>query len=208
MTAAASRPRIAAIAPVPTGTASCIAWARKRTSGSASAKLSAPAATSAALCSATTAAHRGRGSPPSRLADRHRFLHRLARKRTSGNASAKLSTPARQRAVLAERMAGDDGGRRLRSRRARRGSRRSPAVSITGWVFVVRSSCSFGPSRIRRPTSRSSAADGLVERLPHRRVVAPGVEHADRLRALAGKDESERSHSKREPSSRAAPRPR
>ena len=47
MTAAASRPRIAAIAPVPTGTASCIAWARKRTSGSASAKLSAPAATSA-----------------------------------------------------------------------------------------------------------------------------------------------------------------
>ena len=32
-TASASRPRIAAIAPVPTGTASCIAWARKRTSG-------------------------------------------------------------------------------------------------------------------------------------------------------------------------------
>ena len=35
---AASSPRMAAIAPAPTGTASCIACARKRTSGSASAK--------------------------------------------------------------------------------------------------------------------------------------------------------------------------
>jgi hypothetical protein len=46
-TAAASSPRIAAIAPTPTGTASCIAWARKRTSGKASARLIDPATTSA-----------------------------------------------------------------------------------------------------------------------------------------------------------------
>ena len=31
-----------------------------------------------------------------------------------------------------------------------------PAVSITGCVLVVRSSCSFGPSRIRRATSSPS----------------------------------------------------
>src|SRR4051812_7872002 len=34
-----------------------------------------------------------------------------------------------------------------------------PAVSITGWVLVVRSSCSLGPSWIRRPTSSPSAAE-------------------------------------------------
>ena len=46
-TAASSPPRIAAIAPTPAGTASCIACARKRTSGTASRNASAPAATSA-----------------------------------------------------------------------------------------------------------------------------------------------------------------
>ena len=49
---------MAAIAPTPTGTASCIAWARNRTSGKASAKVSEPAATNAAYspseCPATT----------------------------------------------------------------------------------------------------------------------------------------------------------
>ncbi len=46
-TVSSSRPRIAAIPPSPTGTAFCIAWARNRTSGTASRKASAPAATSA-----------------------------------------------------------------------------------------------------------------------------------------------------------------
>ena len=143
-TAAASRPRIAAIAPAPTGTASCIAWARKRTSGNASAKL----------------------------------------QRAGGD----------QRGVLAERVAGDEVGRGP-SRRARRDSRRLPAVSITGWVLVVRSSWSFGPSRISRADVDAERGRGLVERLAHRGMIAPGVEHADGLRALAGKDERERSHS-------------
>ncbi len=47
LTRSASMPRMAAIAPVPTGTASCMAAARKRTSGAASARVSTPAATSA-----------------------------------------------------------------------------------------------------------------------------------------------------------------
>ena len=55
---------MAAIAPMPAGTASCIACARKRTSGTASRNASAPDATSAVysprLCPATTA---GRGAP-------------------------------------------------------------------------------------------------------------------------------------------------
>ena len=46
-TRCASMPRMAAIAPTPTGTASCIAWARRRTSGTACAKVSTPAATRA-----------------------------------------------------------------------------------------------------------------------------------------------------------------
>ena len=46
-TFSASMPRTAAIAPTPTGTACCIAWARKRTSGAACASVSTPEATSA-----------------------------------------------------------------------------------------------------------------------------------------------------------------
>src|SRR5690606_30493433 len=46
-TPSASMPRMAAIAPAPTGTASCMAAARKCTSGTASARLSTPAATRA-----------------------------------------------------------------------------------------------------------------------------------------------------------------
>ena len=64
VTAPSSPPMIAAIAPSPAGTASCIACARKRTSGTASRNASAPAATSAEysprLWPATTA---GRGPP-------------------------------------------------------------------------------------------------------------------------------------------------
>ncbi len=47
MTLAASIPRMAAMAPVPTGTASCMAWARKRTSGTACVNVRTPAATMA-----------------------------------------------------------------------------------------------------------------------------------------------------------------
>src|SRR5450759_4186981 len=65
-TASSSSPRIAAMAPCPCGTASCIAWARKRTSGSASRNDNTPAATSAVysprLCPATNA-----GSTPPKL---------------------------------------------------------------------------------------------------------------------------------------------
>ncbi|MDT4844748.1 hypothetical protein FQZ97_787170 [compost metagenome] len=65
ITFAASMPRMAAIAPAPTGTASCIAAARKRTSGVACARLKTPEATSAEYspseCPATTAG----AAPPS-----------------------------------------------------------------------------------------------------------------------------------------------
>ena len=47
-TLAASIPKTAAIAPAPTGTASCMAWARRRTRGAAWAIVSTPAATNAA----------------------------------------------------------------------------------------------------------------------------------------------------------------
>ena len=62
---------MAAIAPVPSGTASCIARARKRTSGTASAREIEPAATSAAysprLCPASSAG----GGPPAAIHDRY-----------------------------------------------------------------------------------------------------------------------------------------
>jgi hypothetical protein len=61
----ASMPRIAAIAPVPTGTASCMAWARKRTSGAASASVSAPAATRAEYSPSEWPATTAGSAPPS-----------------------------------------------------------------------------------------------------------------------------------------------
>ena len=64
-TCAGSRPRIAAIAPMPTGTASCIACARKRTSGSASASVSTPAATSALYSPSECPATAAGSAPPS-----------------------------------------------------------------------------------------------------------------------------------------------
>jgi hypothetical protein len=69
------------------------------------------------------------------------------------------------------------------------------AVSITGCVLVVSSSASLGPSwmsrgsRLRpaRPRPRPASAS-------HGGVVAPGVEHAHGLRALAGKDKCKCAH--------------
>ncbi len=75
-TAVASRPRIAAIAPTPTGTASCIRSPRRRTSRTASAKSSAPAATSAEYSPRLWPATQTRGRTTLRSAtarsDRHR----------------------------------------------------------------------------------------------------------------------------------------
>ena len=58
---------MAAIAPVPTGTASCIACARKRTSGAASASVSAPAATSAVYSPSEWPASTAGSGPPSAI---------------------------------------------------------------------------------------------------------------------------------------------
>ena len=55
----------AAIAPAPTGTACCMAWARKRTSGSASASVRAPAATSALYSPSECPATAAGSAPPS-----------------------------------------------------------------------------------------------------------------------------------------------
>src|SRR6266851_272905 len=70
--ASPSRPRIAAMPPVPSGTASCIAWARKRTSGSASSKRNACAAMSALYSPRLwPASQPGIGPPLSRHARQH-----------------------------------------------------------------------------------------------------------------------------------------
>ena len=63
-TASSSSPRIAAIAPTPSGTAACMASARKRTSLIASAKPSAPAATSAAYSPRLWPASSAGAAPP------------------------------------------------------------------------------------------------------------------------------------------------
>jgi hypothetical protein len=81
-TASASRPRMAAIAPCPTGTASCMAWARRRTSGRASASVSAPAATSALYSPSEWPATASRqapalGQPGAVAGDARRQHHRL-----------------------------------------------------------------------------------------------------------------------------------
>ena len=67
-------------------------------------------------------------------------------KRTSGNASASLSAPAATRAVYSPREwpAAATGMSPVSATKARQQA--MPAVSMTGWVLVVRSSCSFGPN--------------------------------------------------------------
>ena len=73
---AKSRPSSAAIAPVPTGTAFCIAWPRVRNSRAASAMLNAPAAASAEYSPsewpATNCASRLRSTPGFRFEHAHR----------------------------------------------------------------------------------------------------------------------------------------
>ena len=65
ITFAASIPRMAAMAPVPTGTASCMAAARKRTSGTAWASVSTPDATSAEYSPSECPATAAGAAPPS-----------------------------------------------------------------------------------------------------------------------------------------------
>ena len=74
-----------------------------------------------------------------------------------------------------------------------------PALSITGWVLVVRSSVVLRAVADQRADVLAQRGRGLGQRVAHRRVVAPGVEHADRLRALAGKDECKGCHARRVP---------
>ena len=57
-----------------------------------------------------------------------------------------------------------------------------------------RRACPSGRRGSARPMSSPSAAEASASVAAHGRVVAPGVEHADGLRALAGKDECERCH--------------
>jgi [acyl-carrier-protein] S-malonyltransferase len=64
-TASASRPSTATIAPAPAGTAACIACARMRTSGTASARVSTPAATSALYSPSECPATAAGAAPPS-----------------------------------------------------------------------------------------------------------------------------------------------
>ena len=89
----------------------------------------------------------GRGSPPSRPARRHRFLHRL---RAKAHQRQRVAEAAARRRPPARSTRPGCGRRRspapARPSRARRGRRRSPRVSITGWVLTVRFSCSAGPS--------------------------------------------------------------
>ena len=110
-------------------------------------------------CAASRAARRRRPrrraprSPPSRRAPAGTAsCIACARKRTSGNASAKRERAGRdQRRVLAEAVPGDDRpaapARLLRARR----ETATPAVSIAGCVFTVWLSASSGPSVDQRP---------------------------------------------------------
>jgi hypothetical protein len=59
------------------------------------------------------------------------------------------------------------------------------AVSITGWVLVVRSSSSFGPSAISLPRSKAQRVRRFGHGLVDHGVAGKAVQHADGLRALA-----------------------
>ncbi|MOA21722.1 hypothetical protein D3C78_1422290 [compost metagenome] len=59
------------MAPVPTGTASCMAWARRRTSGAAWASVSTPEATSAEYSPSECPARAAGWAPPSAHQTRH-----------------------------------------------------------------------------------------------------------------------------------------
>ena len=134
-------------------------------------------------------------------ADRHRLLHRLRAKahqrQRVGQASARRRRPARvyspsewpattagSRAALGEpgAIAGD-----ARGQHHRLGVGRQVELLLRAFADQARR-C---PRRARRRPRRSVCAHG--------RVVAPGVEHADGLRALAGKDECERHASRSMP---------
>ena len=136
-------PRMAAIAPTPTGTACCIAWARKRTSGAAWASVRTPEATSAEYSPSEWPAITDGSAPPS-------------------------ASQARQAAT--------------------------PATSITGWVLVVSAKFFLGAFVDQVRDVLVKCVGRLAQGFGHRRVIAPGVEHADGLRTLAGKDESEGLH--------------
>ncbi|MDT4837787.1 hypothetical protein FQZ97_715290 [compost metagenome] len=71
MTLSDAMPRIAAIAPTPTGTACCMACARKRTSGAACASVSTPDATSAEYSPSEWPATTDGVAPPSASQARH-----------------------------------------------------------------------------------------------------------------------------------------
>ena len=101
----------------------------------------------------------GRGSPPSRR--RRPAPPPASPGRESAPAAARRPASARRRrparVYSPSECPATAAGSRAAFGAARRGSRRCRRVSITGWVLVVRSSCSFGPSWI-------SAADVLAER--------------------------------------------
>ncbi len=133
------------MAPVPTGTASCMACARKRTSGAACASVSTPEATSAEYSPsewpATTDGRRAAFGAPGAVGGHTRDQHH--RLGIGGQAQRFLGAlPDQPRQVLAQGIG------------------------------------------------------GFLQRLGHGRVIAPGIEHADGLRALARKDECERFHAR------------
>ena len=154
---------------------------------------------------------RGPGSRPSRR--RRPAPPAASPARESGPAAARRRSSARRRrrARCTRRASGRRRPpARRASRRARRDSRRSPAVSIAGCVFVVRSSCSFGPSWISARDVVAERRRRLVERLrappggrPRRRacrrIASPG--RGRRTRTASWRSAAQLS-------SRAAPRPR
>ncbi len=100
-------PRMAAIAPVPTGTASCMACARKRTSGAACASVNTPDATSAEYspseCPATARRQRAAFSTPD--APRSYARHQHHRLGVGGQRERLFGAILDQRAdVLAQRV--------------------------------------------------------------------------------------------------------
>ena len=128
-------------------------------------------------------------------ADRHRLLHRLGAKAHQRQRVGEAQRAGGdERRVFAERVAGDDVGRGRRLAPARRDSRRRRRSASPAACSSVRSSCSFGPSWIRRPTSSPSAAAASSSVCAHHRMVAP-ARRACRRTASPGRERRKRTAS-------------